>query len=160
MNDLVQHNPHRGAMIASTACSPGLWQRSTDRGLSFADAVKEIASDPGLVPELAQAKHRLELAATPARRDQIAAILAPMARMYGLKDRSEAEWKTFWEFYVRALGDLPLECIEAGVADYVERSDSEFFPKPGPLKELCRKRAEPLLMALGRVRAAARLVKA
>lgn len=147
-------------MIASTACSPALWQRSTDRRLSFADAVKDIAADPKLASELAQARHRLEHAAAPATREQIATILAPMARMYGLKDRSEAEWRTFWEFYVKALGDLPLEAIAAGADDYVERADSEFFPKPGPLKELCRKRAEPILMALGRIRAAAKLVNA
>ena len=137
-----------------------LWQRCTDRSLSFSDAVKELAADPDLASEIVSAKHRLEIAAAPAKSGEIIAVLVPLGRMFGLKDRGEAEWASFWGFYITALGDLPLEAIREGVAEYTEQETSEFFPKPGPLKAICRRKAEPVLMALGRVRAAARLVQA
>ena len=142
MNDIVKSTAFRGAISASTACSPVLWQRCTDRSLSFSDAVKELAADPDLASEIVSAKHRLEIAAAPAKSGEIIAVLVPLG------------------FYITALGDLPLEAIREGVAEYTEQETSEFFPKPGPLKAICRRKAEPVLMALGRVRAAARLVQA
>lgn len=80
--------------------------------------------------------------------------LTPLVTLYGVSDKSPGEWRAFWRFYINALQDLPREAIERGVADYVAGAESEFFPKPGPLKAICQKRAETILTALGRVRRA------
>ncbi len=119
-----------------------------------------LASDPSMAREMSIACGRLEHAAAPATSEQIVQALAPMVTLYGVADRQPAEWKAFWGFYVRALGDLPMEAIQAGVQDYIERPGSEFFPKPGPLKEICRVHAVPVLMALGRARAASKRLNA
>jgi len=57
----------------------------------------------------------------------------------------------FWRFYTDALGDQPLESLKAGVDEYVRHGDSEFFPKPGPLKAICEKHAMPLAKAKSRL---------
>jgi hypothetical protein len=119
-----------------------------------------LTADPTIAKDLQIACGRLEHAAAPASSEQIITALAPMVTLYGVADRQPAEWKAFWGFYVRALGDLPIEAIHAGVQDYIERAGSEFFPKPGPLKEICRVHAIPVLMALGRARAASKRLNA
>lgn len=92
--------------------------------------------------------------AAPAGREEIVAALAPMVTLYGVPDKTEAEWRGFWRFYVEALGNLPIEAIKAGAKAYVNEPTSEFFPKPGPLKALCSKAAEELFRAVGRARRA------
>ena len=123
----------------------------TDRTLSFQDAVSLVVGKP----EALAALPKLEQHAEPCGAKAVVALLTPLVTLYGVADRSESEWKAFWGFYIKALSDLPFEALRSGVEEYVGRGDSEFFPKPGPLKALALKQAEPLLMALGRARKAA-----
>ncbi len=82
----------------------------------------------------------------------VIATLSPMLTLYGVSDRSAAEWRMFWTFYLELLAGLPLESVQAGVRAYVSAPDSNFFPKPGPLLALCQAAVIPSIMALGRAR--------
>lgn len=92
--------------------------------------------------------------AEPCGPKSVAAILAPLVALYGIGDKTEAEWRTFWGFYTDTLGCLPAEALRAGVAEYVADPKSEFFPKPGPLKAICERHAVPLRMAANRAQRA------
>lgn len=105
-------------------------------------------------PEIRSAVAKLEQHAQPCGPKAVIATLTPLVTLFGIADRSEGEWRAFWGFYTKSLADLPLEALRGGVEEYVAAPDSEFFPKPGPLRALCLKHAEPLLMALGRARKA------
>jgi hypothetical protein len=97
---------------------------------------------------------QLERHVEPCGAKWVAAILGPLLTLYGVPDKSEGEAKAFWGFYIDALGGLPREAVAAGVAEYVSAADSEFFPKPGPLKAICDRHAVPLRMAANRARKA------
>jgi hypothetical protein len=105
-------------------------------------------------PEVSAVAERLEAHADECGAKAVIAELMPLVTLYGVPDRSEREWEMFWRFYIEALSNLPLESLRAGVADYVGRSSSEFFPKPGPLKAICAEHAAPIWKAVGRVRRA------
>lgn len=66
-----------------------------------------------------------------------------------------ATTKAFWKIYFEALRDVPQEALELAVRDYTTKADAEFFPKPGPLRALAYKHAEPLFKATHRANRAA-----
>lgn len=74
----------------------------------------------------------------PASNEEIARILAARFALYPQPVRTDAEWAAWWADYTNALDDLPPSAIEAGMAAYVKGADSEFFPKPGRIRELAR----------------------
>ncbi len=129
----------------------------TDSRTGFLDAVQALRESPDALVEIERAMPALEAHAQPCGRRAVIEALTPLVTVYGIAERSDAEWRTFWGLYATALEGLPGEALRSGVADYVAGSDSEFFPKPGPLKALCDKRAAPILTALGRARRALRL---
>lgn len=88
-----------------------------------------------------------EEATRSARREEIITILARRFALFPQPDRSEAEWDAWWDAYVSALCDQPPSAIEAGMAAYVKAHDSEFFPKPGRIRELARTTPNPLAVA-------------
>jgi hypothetical protein len=110
-------------------------------------AADQIVQTPALWDEVPEVARKLEALCAPAKSEHIVATLAPMAALYGVADRSVAEWSTF-------------QAIRDGVEDYVGRIDSEFFPKPGPLKGICEEHARESRRALGRCREAMRLIGA
>ena len=126
----------------------------TSANLTWADAVRDLADDPRAVAELSVVNDQLQRHVEPCGPKVIAATLGPLLALYGVADKSEAENKTFWGFYIDALGSLPAEAVKAGVAEYVADPKSEFFPKPGPLKAICERHAIPLRMAANRARKA------
>ena len=154
MNDLTPINARPLAKTASAEVSPALWRRLTSANLTWAEAVRDLAADPEIRGELVIASDRLQRHIEPCGATWIAQILGPLLTLYGVADKSEAENRTFWGFYIDALGDLPRESVKAGVAEYVADSRSEFFPKPGPLKAICERHAIPLRMAANRARKA------
>lgn len=105
-----------------------------------------------MVAEIMRVAPQIEAHAAPCGGKAVIAELAPLATIYGVSDRSEGEWKTFWAIYTQILGELPIAALKAGVKSYVARADSEFFPKPGPLKALCEEKGGDLYRAIGRVR--------
>lgn len=152
MTDLTTTDNRPLARTASAECSPALWRRLTERGTYFQQAAMELAHY--CRAELEQTASRLERHAEPCGAQPVIAGLTPLVTLYGVSDKTEAEWKTFWRFYIEALGELPLEALKDGIADFVSRGDSEFFPKPGPLKAICNEYAVPIRTAVGRARRA------
>jgi hypothetical protein len=126
----------------------------TNPSQTFAEAVKELAGDAAIRAELMVASDRLQQKLAPCGKEAIIAELSPMLAVYGVGEKSEREWATFWKLYIQALGDLPLEALRGGVAEYTTRADSEFFPKPGPLRAICERYAVPLRMAASRAKRA------
>lgn len=138
------------AKTASEECRPELWRLLTDRRPS-SEVVPELAlAERGAVEAALPA---LEAHAAPCGPQAVIAALVPLVTLYGVPDKSEKEWAAFWRFYTEALGNLPLEALKAGVAEYVRASSSEFFPKPGPLLALCNAHAGPITVAAWRARA-------
>lgn len=122
----------------------------TNARLTWAEAVEDLRDHYGQSPVLAQAARKLARHIEPCGQRAVIAVLAPLLSLYGVPNKSEAEAKTFWGFYIDALGSLPAEALKAGVAEYVADPKSEFFPKPGPLKAICERHAIPLRMAANR----------
>lgn len=120
----------------------------------FRSAVRDVAICEDSRRELAEVMGRLERHAQPCGAKAVIATLTPLVTLYGVADRSEAEWTAFWKFFIDALEDLPLEALRAGVREYVENPKSDFFPRPGPLKALCAEKAVPIRKAVGRGRKA------
>lgn len=154
MTEIVKARPL--APTASAECSQALWRQLTDDRVGFGEAVEELralAVDlPGFRQEIANAAEQLQRHAEPCGAKAVIATLVPLVTLYGMADRSEAEWRTFWGFYVKALGELPGEALRKGVDEYVSDPKSEFFPRPGPLKAICEKHAIPIRMAMSRAR--------
>ena len=115
--------------------------------MGFEDDCRAVAEDRTALAELRIVAPLLMASASPCGARAVVAALVPLTSLYGIQTRSEAEWKTFWKFYIDALEALPLEALKRGIADYVGDAKSEFFPKPGPLKALCEAHASGPRMA-------------
>src|SRR3569833_132070 len=135
MTALTKQEGRPLATTASAECSPVLWQRLTEHQPSLLASVDDLVSDArernGLLAEMIKVAPRIAGHAEPCGEKAVIAELAPMVVLYGVPDKSEKEWATFWRFYTDALNDLPLAALRAGVKEYIARGDSEFFPKPG-----------------------------
>jgi hypothetical protein len=152
MTDLATTNDNQPlATTASAECSPALWRQLMSEK-TWEQATMELAHFHR--SELLTVAERLEAHAKGCGAKAVIAELMPLVTLYGVPDRSEKEWTMFWRFYIDTLGELPIEALRRGVAEYVERKDSEFFPKPGPLKAICAEHAGPVWKAVGRVRRA------
>lgn len=109
----------------------------------------EIAESPCLLAELRDALLSLRREATqPATAAEVVAILAPRFAIYPQPDRTGGEWDAWWAEYTHALDDTPPAAIEAGMAEYVKAPDSEFFPKPGKIRDLARTTPSKLATAV------------
>jgi hypothetical protein len=67
---------------------------------------------------------------------EIAKVLSARFALFPQPERTDGEWTAWWTDYNDALLDLCPDAIEAGMAEYVRQPDSEFFPKPGKLRDL------------------------
>ena len=128
-----------------------------DTRLGFTEATERLARDPSAVAELRAALPALRAYAAPCGSDAVLSALRPLLAVYGLPDKSEADRDTFWKVYVAVLASLPAHALQKGVRAYVESPDSQFFPKPGPLKALCEPFALSARQAYTRAARAVRL---
>lgn len=109
------------------------------KGLLLAGSFSAIADAPAMLAEVEQALPELRREATrAATRAEIMAVLSQRFAVYPQPERTDGEWSAWWGDYVNALDDLPPSAIEAGMAAYVKGPDSEFFPKPGKIRELAK----------------------
>ena len=69
---------------------------------------------------------------------EIIAVLSKRFAVYPQPDRTDGEWDAWWADYIEALEDMPPSAVEAAMAEYLRQPDSEFFPKPGRIRELAR----------------------
>lgn len=144
MNDLIPVRPNE--LTALTGCSPALWRQLTENPdrLGYFDRVDVLRGNQAVVEAVRAALPRLLDFGRPAGRKDVIAALVKMVPIYGVSDRSKAEWATFWDLYAEVLVGLPVRALEAGCAEYRAAPDSEWFPKPGPLKAICERHAAPI----------------
>ena len=151
----------RGETTTFTRCSKALDRLLTDEKLNWQGAVELIASAPADVrAELPAVVAALEARAAPCGVEFMIGQLAPLRSIYGIGQRSQAEWGAFWTIYAKQIEGFPREAVAAAVEEYTGLATSEFFPKPGPLKALCDKHATKLRIAIGRARAAQKAIDA
>lgn len=121
-------------------------------------AVEHIVSVPALHEEAKAILPALKAHAAPCGPQAVMMQVGRLFAIWPQPARSEAEWETFWEFYIDDLADLPLDALIAGIRDARRSPDAEFLPKPGPLRALALKHAEPIHRAAYRIERAARAV--
>ncbi len=88
-----------------------------------------------------EAVERFRAAAAPAGGEGVVRALMPLFPVFGVQLRSEDENAAFWAAYIEVLGDLSPAVLARGVSAYLAKPDSNFFPRPGPLRACCL--AEP-----------------
>jgi hypothetical protein len=118
-------------------------------------AVDEILTDPALHAEIRAALPVLQTYAEPCGGEAVVRIVGKLFAVYPQPDRGPAEWTAFWEAYTDDLADMPPDALEAAVKEYRRGAKSEFLPKPGPLRALALKHAEPIWKAVHRAKRAA-----
>jgi hypothetical protein len=137
----------------SSSMSRPLWTLLSSN-LDANTAIEEIGADPRLKAEAKAACTALAQLASAAGESAVQTALRPMVLVYGVGEAARSP--AFWQAY-KILAGLPYEALVKGVEDYLALPDSQFFPKPGPLKALCDKRAEPIYRAAYRSSKAASL---
>lgn len=139
----------QAATTASTACSPALWTLLTENRSrkGWFERIDDLRRDPKAVEAIKAALPALQGAAQPAEPKVIVRELAKMVPIFGVADRSSAEWATFWRFYLDVLADVPPAALKAACTEYVAAPDSNFFPRPGPLKAICDRHAADIRTA-------------
>ena len=91
--------------------------------------------------EWAKAVEKFQAAAAPAGGEGVVRALMPLFPVFGVQLRSEEENAAFWSAYIEVLADLAPAVLARGVSAYLAKPDSNFFPRPGPLRACCL--AEP-----------------
>lgn len=119
-----------------------------------ADAeIEAICSDPILHREVKHLAPHLKRLSQGAGDEGVRKALQPLVIVFGVGEA--ATTKAFWKIYFEALRDVPQEALERAVEDYTKKEDAEFFPKPGPLRALAYRHAEPIFKAAHRAKRAA-----
>lgn len=153
------NNPYQLALIAAKPTSLSDLQVSTplwrllSSSLPSDGEVAEICGDPVLHTEVKFIAARLSMLAKPCGEEAVRLALQPLILVYGVSQG--ANTAAFWKVYFKQLSDLPAEALAKAVDDYAGLPDAEFFPKPGPLRALALKHAEPICRAAYRARRAA-----
>lgn len=119
---------------------------------------RAIARNPALKAEVAEVAPRLAEWARPASAEAIMRKLVELAPVYGIGDRSEAEWASLFSAYLDALAPLPMESINT--AAVLWNRQASYFPKPGELFKLAEANANRLRSVAWRARRAAEYVDA
>jgi hypothetical protein len=119
-------------------------------------AVDEILQSPALHRECIDLLPQLEAHIVPAGAEGVKSVLGKLFAIFPQPDRSASEWAAWWEAYLEDLAGFPLWALEAAARDYRRDAKSEFFPKPGPLRELANQHAIQAVRALGIARMVAK----
>lgn len=75
-------------------------------------------------------------ATQPSGPDGVKAVVGRRLALYPQTEMNPGEWGAWWADYFEALEDIPTVAVEAGMAAWVRRPESQFMPKPGQLREL------------------------
>lgn len=120
-------------------------------------SVRDIAANPALLAECRAALPAIRaFATTPASREETMAVLGKRFALYPQPDRSRGEWDEWWADYLGALDGLARPALEAAMGAYVKLPDSEFFPKPGRIRELAKTAPNPAELAYWKANSAVR----
>lgn len=129
--------------------STELWKRLSSQSDTTLE-VSEIAADPALKAEAERFLPALQARCEGCGEEAARRALQPLVLIYGITEAAKAP--AFWEPYRKALAGVPAKALAAAIDEYVALPDSQFFPKPGPLKALADKAAEPIRRAAHRAR--------
>lgn len=116
--------------------------------------IAAIAADPEMKAEARRLCQPLAELAASAGEAAVREALKPLVLVYGVGEAARSP--AFWQAY-KVLSGLPVDALRRGIEEYLGLADSQFFPKPGPLKALCDKHAEPIYRACYRASKAASL---
>lgn len=153
MNDLPARTTAATPSLSDLAISTPLWRLLSSNHASDTE-IAEILENPELHAEAGRVCTGLAMRAAACGEPAVRNALQPLVLVYGVGDAARSP--AFWQAY-KVLAGLPVEALRKGVEDYVAGPDSAFFPKPGPLKALCDKHAEPIFKAAFRASRAAGL---
>ncbi|RAK51606.1 hypothetical protein [Phenylobacterium soli] len=150
MNALTTSSP--AAKPTTLAPSPHL-SALLDRDGNPDDACQEIASYLALREECREILPALrEQAERRADQEGIRAVVGRRFATYPQPERNEGEWAAWWRDYYDALTGLSLASLEAAMREWIKRSDSQFLPKPGELRELALRTPSRALQRYQRAR--------
>jgi len=156
MNALTPRTPNAlPAKPTLPALSPGLTQWLMASGNSD-DVIHHLMDSPGLHAEAVASLPALEAYTTRAGVPGVKAALGKLFAIYPQQDRSEIEWAVWWEIYIEDLANLPQWALEEAARQYRRKPDSEFFPKPGMLRDLAGRIAAPAAYATYRAKVLSR----
>lgn len=135
----------QAAKTVSTECSPALWRQLTENPSrkGWFERIGDLKADGRAVDAIKANLPAIMGARQPADPKQIVRELAKMVPIFGVTDRSQTEWSTFWRVYLDVLDDVPLSALKTAIGEYLAAPDSNFFPRPGPLKAICDRHAAP-----------------
>ena len=122
------------AKVVSSGCSEELSRLLTARDGNL--ALISITENRALRDEAVRMAPVLRERARGAGKAGVISALMPLTTVYGIGDKTDKEWETFWGQYIRALSDLPISSLMAAADAYNMRADSDRFPKPGPFRDL------------------------
>ena len=157
MDDLIPTNPAKPVSLSDCRISTGLWAKLSSN-LPAEVELAAIAADPALLAEARTTVKDLAIVAAPCGDETVRRLLQELVLVMGVGEA--AKTKAFWKVYYDQLSGLPASALEQAVKDYAGGENSEFFPKPGPLKALAMRRAEPIYKALSRAKRAAKMAPA
>lgn len=115
-------------LLVGVEIRPGMFDATT------AAAAEVLASDPGLRGEAMALRPALEATIAPCGDEAVRGLLEPLVLVFGVSDAARRE--AFWTSYLKALSDLPLHGLTAACEAWCKKRDADFFPKPGPLRDL------------------------
>jgi hypothetical protein len=90
----------------------------------------------------------LEKLAEPCGAGFVKSALQSLVLVFGVAEGARSA--AFWNVYIETLDGVPREALDAAIREYAALPDSQFFPKPGPLKALAVKHGEKLRCAAHR----------
>jgi hypothetical protein len=112
-------------------------RRLLECGLPTEDVAERIGSNPVLRAEAERHLPALrEYAVRVSGEYGVKKVIGRRFALYPQPDRSEVEWAAWWDDYISALQDVPLESLEGAMEAYIREPGSEFLPRPGKLREL------------------------
>lgn len=147
----------RGALAVITSvqesCDRNLWRLLTYQGPAIYVG-GDLADHPR--DTLQRVVDALEPLGTPVGPEGVISALAPLVLVFGTTEAAKSP--TFWTIYVDALADLPGYALDAGIRAYVRQADANWFPRPGPLRDLAEKAVPKAVLGLHRARMAIRWI--
>jgi len=155
MSELITQTESKPRTLTDCRISTGLWQRLAS-DLPAELELQAIVESPALHAEARASVPALTAVAAPCGAQSVRAALQPLVLVYGIGEAAKSA--AFWKLYIDQLSGIPAEALAQAVNDYAGQPGAEFFPKPGPLKALATKRAEPIIKALSRARRVAKML--
>lgn len=97
-----------------------------------------VANDHAMRAAAPAALAALKAAMRPATPDEISHELRRLLSVYHAGDRrSPDKWNDFWSIYQEGLEGLSLRSLKGGIKEFIRKSTTDYYPKPGVLRALC-----------------------